>query len=138
MKPNSDFSKRVFFWAGIYGVIVIAPQYFLEQQVGQQYPPAITHPEYFYGFVGVGLAWQFAFLAIARNPVSMRPVMLPAVFEKFSFAASTLALVAASRSPASLGVFATIDFILGVLFLVCYFRCREPNRGAPDAAETPR
>jgi len=44
------------FAAGIYGIAVIAPQYFMEAQVGRDYPPAITHPEYFYGFVGVGLA----------------------------------------------------------------------------------
>lgn len=123
MKSPTEFARRVFFWCGLYGVIVIAPQYFLEHIVGQQYPPAITHPEYFYGFVGVGLAWQLTFLLISRDPIAMRPVMLGGVAEKFSFACSTFALIAASRAPAPLGIFAAIDFIMGVLFLISYFAC---------------
>ena len=26
------------------------------------YPPTITHPDFFYGFVGVALVWQLVFL----------------------------------------------------------------------------
>ena len=37
----------------------------MEARVGRDYPPAITHPEYFYGFLGVAAAWQVAFLVIA-------------------------------------------------------------------------
>ena len=65
------FSRWLFRIAGIYGLIVLVPQYFLESKIGEQTPPAITHPEYFYGFVGVGIAWQIAFLIIAQiRPVS--------------------------------------------------------------------
>jgi hypothetical protein len=62
------FARWVFLLAGIYGIVAIGPQYFMEEKIGQDYPPAITHPEYFYGFIGVGLAWQVAFLIIARDP----------------------------------------------------------------------
>src|SRR5271168_2040324 len=50
-----------------------------------QDPPAITHPMFFYGFVGVTLAWQLLFFAIAYQPVRLRPVIPFAVLEKLSF-----------------------------------------------------
>lgn len=58
------FARIVFLVAGIYGLIVLLPLYFLEAQTGRDYPPPITHPEYYYGFVGVGVAWLLAFLVI--------------------------------------------------------------------------
>lgn len=117
------FAKRVFFWAGVYGLIVLLPQYFMEQQIGLDYPPAITHPEHFYGFIGLAVAWQLAFLAIARDPVRLRPVMLVAVVEKYSFAIPTAVLLYHGRAPLALAPLAAIDAILGVLFLVSYWRC---------------
>ncbi len=63
------FSKTVFMIAGIYGIIVILPGYFTEGRFSAQFPPAITHPEFYYGFYGVALAWQVAFLVIATDPV---------------------------------------------------------------------
>lgn len=50
------FTSRLFLIAGIYGLLVLVPQYFLEEKNGRDYPPAITHPEYYYGFVGVAVA----------------------------------------------------------------------------------
>jgi len=77
-----NFARRVFFWSGVYGLIVLLPQYFLEAKTGRDFPPAITHPEFFYGFIGVGLAWQVLFLIIAQDPVRYRPVMLCGALEK--------------------------------------------------------
>ena len=74
------FARRIFFWAGIYGLIVLVPQYLLERRNGQNFPPIITHPEYYYGFIGVGLAWQVAFLLISGDPVRFRPLMLGSPF----------------------------------------------------------
>ena len=45
--------------------------------IGQKDPPLITHPGFYYGFVGCALAWQVAFCFIATNPVRYRPLMLP-------------------------------------------------------------
>jgi len=56
------FAKVVFLVAGIYGLIVLLPLYFMEAQTGRDYPPPITHPEYYYGFIGVAVAWQLVFL----------------------------------------------------------------------------
>ena len=58
------FAKYTFLVAGVYGLLALAPQYFLERLNGEMYPPPINHPEYYYGFVGVALAWQIAFLVI--------------------------------------------------------------------------
>jgi hypothetical protein len=113
-------ARRVFFWAGIYGLLALFPQYFLEGKLARDYPPALTHPEYFYGFIGVGVAWQLAFLVISRDPVRLRPVMIPAVVEKFSFAISTFVLFAVSRVPFSIAAFALIDTVLGILFLISF------------------
>ncbi|SRR5260370_318086 len=76
------FAKWVFLLAGASGVLMIVPPYFLEAKTGQDYPPPINHPAYYYGFFGVTLAWQFLFLVIATDPVRYRRAML----EKASFA----------------------------------------------------
>ena len=79
------FAKIIFYVAFIWGVIVLTPLYFMFDMIGRQDPPPITHPGFYYGFVGVGLAWQIAFLIIARDPVRLRPMMIPSVLEKLSF-----------------------------------------------------
>jgi len=76
------FARSVFLLAGVCGIIIMAPMYFLEERLGQDNPPAITHPEIYYGFVGVTLAWQLMFLVIAYDPIRFRLGMLPAIFER--------------------------------------------------------
>lgn len=90
-------ARWIFLIAGIYGVAVLAPGFFLERQVGVFTPPPVTHPEYYYGFYGSALAWQFVFFAIARDPAHMRPLMLICVAEKFAFFAACVGLYAAGR-----------------------------------------
>ena len=51
------FAKYTFLVAGVYGLIVMLPQFFLETKIGQDQPPAITHPEFFYGFICVTVAF---------------------------------------------------------------------------------
>lgn len=121
------FARWVFRCAGIYGLLVLLPQYFLEDRIGQDAPPAITHPEYFYGFAGVASAWQIAFLLIAQDPVRYRLMMLPAVVEKFSFPGAVLVLYLKERATGPVLGFATIDLVLGILFLIAYGRLRAPQ-----------
>lgn len=123
------FARNTFRWAGIYGVLALVPQYFLEAQVGRDYPPAVTHPEFYYGFLGVALAWQALFFGIARDPARMRPAMIPAVLEKTSFAAAVPVLWALGRAPAILLAPAAIDGVLAVLFVMAYRRTAEPGAG---------
>jgi hypothetical protein len=107
----------VFVVAAIYGFVVISPLYFAEAGIGLNDPPAITHPEYFYGFIGVTLAWQVAFLVIASDPVRYRAIMLAGVLEKVAYAIGTLVLVSRGRVNSVLNVFAVIDLTLCLLFL---------------------
>ncbi|HSD47804.1 MAG TPA: hypothetical protein VLB87_14345, partial [Pyrinomonadaceae bacterium] len=79
------FARIVFLVAGIYGLIVLLPMYFMEERTGLDYPPPITHPEYYYGFIGVAVAWQLVFLVISRDPVRYRALMIPSIVEKVSF-----------------------------------------------------
>lgn len=120
MSSHMRFASRVFFWAGAYGIVSLPPQYFLEGRVGVDYPPPISHPEYFYGFLGVALAWQFAFLAISRDPVRYRLLMLPAILEKLSFGLAATVLFLLERVPTAVLVFGAIDLTLAALFLLAF------------------
>ena len=116
------FAKIIFYVAAIWGILVITPLYFLYDTIGRQDPPPITHPGFYYGFAGCALAWQFAFLVIATDPLRFRPLMLPSVFEKFSFFAAHVVLFLRHRThPADLGL-GGIDAVFGILFLFAFFR----------------
>jgi hypothetical protein len=119
------FAKVVFWVAGIWGILMITPLYFIFELIGKKDPPAITHPGFYYGFVGVALAWQIAFLVIARDPVRLRPMMIPSMVEKFSYAITVVALVMQGRMHGSDLVFAGTDLSLGVLFVIAYVGTRE-------------
>lgn len=113
-------ARRVFTIAGIYGIVVLAPQYFMENKVGVDFPPPITHAEHFYGFIGVALSWQVLFLIIARDPVRYRIAMIPAVLEKLSFGIACIALYLQGRlSVITLGA-GVLDLILAFLFVISY------------------
>jgi len=119
------FAKVVFWIAGIWGLLVITPLYFMFDLIGRKDPPAITHPGFYYGFVGVALAWQLAFLVIARDPVRLRPMMIPSVVEKFTYGIAVVALVMQGRMHRSDLVFAATDSILGLLFVIAYLGTRS-------------
>ena len=114
------FAKVVFWVAGIWGVLVITPLYFLFDVIGRQDPPAITHPGFYYGFVGCALAWQIAFLIIGANPLRLRPMMIPSVVEKFTFGVAVVALVMQGRMHRTDLVFAATDLTLGALFVAAF------------------
>ena len=116
------FAKWIFLIAGIYGILAVAPMYFSEARIARDYPPAITHPEYFYGFAGVTLAWQFAFLMIASNPSRFRLMMLPVVVEKLSYGIAVLFLYSQQRVNTLILSSAVIDLILGILFVLAFWR----------------
>ena len=116
------FAKVVFWIAGIWGVLILTPLYFMFDMIGRQDPPPITHPGFYYGFVSVGLAWQFAFFVIARDPVRFRMMIIPSMIEKFGYGASLLVLYFQQRIHPSDLVFAGVDMLLGVLFLLAFFR----------------
>ena len=116
------FAKRVFLVAGVYGLVALLPQYFLETKNGVDFPPPINHPEYYYGFVGVALAWQVLFLLLAQDPVRYRLMMIPAVLEKASFGIATIVLYAGHRTSLFMLCCGLFDLLLGALFAVAYVK----------------
>lgn len=115
-------ARWLFRIAAVYGLLVLGPQYFLEGRLGRDYPPAITHPEHFYGFLGVAVAWQIAFLIIALDPIRYRPLMPAAVLEKAGFGVAAVVLFALHRVALPVLLFGLIDLALGVLFLIAWHR----------------
>ena len=131
------FAKRVFLGAAVYGLIVLLPQYLLESKTGRDFPPAITHPEYYYGFIGIAVAWQIVFLIVSRDPVRYRPIMLAAVVEKAVFGFPAIALYATNQLSRQMLGAGLIDLTLGTLFIIAYRRTPPPGNermlwAAPD------
>lgn len=123
-------ARWIFGIAGVYGILVIAPLYFMEARIGHDDPPAITHPEYFYGFVGITLAWQVVFLMIAREPARYRPLMLASVLEKLAWGIAAIVLFRQQRvSGMTLG-FGGIDLLLGALFIMAFLLTRRTGASA--------
>ena len=120
MNASNRFPRLVFLIAGIYGVIVLLPQYFLEARIGIDSPPPITHPEHFYGFIGVALTWQFVFLLIAKDVARYRLLMLPAILEKLSFGLAAVALYAYGRAAISVAAAGSIDLLIAVFFVLAF------------------
>ena len=116
-----QFAKWTFRIAGIYGVLLIAPMYFLEPVFNAQGQP-LTHPEHFYGFVGITLAFQVLFLAISRDVVRFRPLIPVCLFEKLVFPAAILPLYLTDRTPGIVAAFATVDLFWAVMFAIAYVR----------------
>src|SRR6187200_1279121 len=110
------FAKIVFLLSGLYGVLVLVPQYFAEKLIARAYPPPITHPEHFYGFIGLGLAWQILFFIIAADPARLRPAMIPSMLEKISFGVAALVLFRQGRAMGSLLAAGILDLFLAAMF----------------------
>src|SRR5215211_3219686 len=114
------FARIVFLIAGVYGLIVLLPQFFLEGMIGEDTPPPITHPEFFYGFISVAVAWQVLFLILSRDPIRYRPMMIPAMLEKIGFPVAVLILYLQGRVAPTIFIPAGLDLILLVLFIAAY------------------
>src|SRR5262245_64565545 len=115
------FAKWVFVLAGASGVLMILPLY-LEDRFFQDYPPRINRPEFYYGFAGVTLAWQFLFLVIGSDPIRYRMAMLPAMLEKAGFVAAIPILYALERVHGVWIVFASMDAACLALFVVAFLK----------------
>ena len=133
------FAKIVFIVAGVWGITILTPLYFLLDIVGRHYTPPATDAQFFYGFFSVAMAWQFAFLMIGSNPARFRPLMIPSIVEKFGYVATVVVLHSQGRISALDGTAAVPDLLLGVLFIVAFSKTRASDqRGAwastPDFA----
>jgi hypothetical protein len=122
------FARIVFSIAGVWGVLILTPLYFMFDAVGRHYPPPITHPDLYYGFISVTLAWQVAFLVIARDPHRFRPMMIPAIVEKFGFVATLGVLYAQRQLQLSQLLGAGPDLVLGLCFLAAFVMTSDRAR----------
>src|SRR4030095_10025254 len=138
MGKRHKFSAGVFRSAGIYGLVVLLPQYFLEEKLGRNFPPSLTHPEHFYGFLGVAVAWQFAFLFIARDVRRHRLVMLAAILEKLSFGIAALVLFSQGRTAAFVAGAGLVDLLFAVLFVLAFRACRGAEAQKRNLTPFPR
>ena len=114
------FARYTFLIAGIYGLLVLVPQYFVE--FAGEGAPLITLPKFYYGFLGVAIAFQLVFIIISIDPQKYRPLILPALVEKFSFAIAVFALVFTGRTTGPIVVGAAIDLLLGILFALSWIK----------------
>ncbi len=124
------FARIIFTGAGIWGVTVLTPFYWLVDLTGRRYAPPVDYPQFFYGFMAVALAWQIAFLLIGSNPARFRALMIPAMIEKFGYV-STLFVLYGRSLITSIDLQPAIpDGILGILFVVAFIKTRGGERPA--------
>lgn len=116
------FAKYTFLTAGVLGLLVLVPQYFLFEKNGADFPPAINHPEYYFGFVGVAVAFQLVFIIISRDPIKYRPFMPASVVEKFSYGLALLVLFLQGKLAGLIFAAGVIDLTFGLLFIVSYVK----------------
>jgi hypothetical protein len=119
------FAKVIFSIAGVWGVLLMTPLYFLFDFLGRQYPPPITHADFHYGFVSITLSWQVAFLVIATDPRRFRPLMVAAILEKLGYMTTLATLYAQGRLQFGQLAVVSPDLVLGLLFLVAFFKTTE-------------
>jgi hypothetical protein len=112
------FARIVFLVAGIWGVVVLAPLYWLVDLTGHRYAPPADYPQFFYGFLSVALAWQIAFLVIGSNPVRLRLLMVPAIIEKLGFVLTVVVLHGQARISSTDTMVIVPDLLLGILFVI--------------------
>jgi hypothetical protein len=118
-------ASRLFRIAAIYGLIVLLPLYFAEPLIARYAPPALTHPEFYYGFIGAAATMQLVALTIATDPARFLPLMPIAAIGKFGFAGAVAVLFVTGRLEARDLPLPVIDLLLGVAFLIAWHRLRR-------------
>lgn len=121
------FARIVFGIAAGYGFITLVPLYFLIEVIEKNAPPALTHPEFYYGFIGLALLWQAIFVLIAKDPIRYRPLIALAIFEKLVYTVPVVLLYMRDKVGANILGPSLVDPIFGVLFVAAYFRL--PHEG---------
>jgi hypothetical protein len=129
------FARITFIAAGTIGILVLIPLYFQLEKMGADNPPAITHPEYYYGFVGVALAFQLVFIIISTDPWKYRPLMLAAIFEKLAFVIPTFYLFSQGSPLGTIIIGALLDLMWAILFVASYFKVGPGNSDIKHASE---
>lgn len=130
MTTASRFARLVYAAAGLYGLLTVTPLYWMEASIARDTPSPITHPEYYYGFIGVTVAWQLVFLLVARDPIRHRAIMPLSIVEKLAFGVPALILYAQHRLAGVVLGFGAMDLVWGALFAASYVLTGRRTAGA--------
>jgi hypothetical protein len=128
------FARIVFIGGGVWGIAVLTPFYALVDITGRHYPPPTDYQQFFWGFFSVALAWQLAFLLIGSNPARFRPLMLPAIAEKFGFIVTLGLLLGRGHIPSVDALPAIPDFVVGLSFVAAFIATRRRDEGGVAVA----
>jgi hypothetical protein len=131
------FARVVFAVAGVWGVVVLTPFYWLVDLTGRRYPMPLEFPQFFYGFLSVAMAWQIAFLVIASNPERFRQLMVPSMLEKFGWVATLVILHGQARISAEDALPLIPDLVLGLLFAAAFAATRARTADHPSLVHPP-
>ncbi len=122
------FARIVFIMAGIWGIAVLTPFYWLVDVTGRQYQPPLEYPHFFYGFFSVAIAWQIGFLLIGMQPARLRAMMIPSIVEKMGYVVTVTSLYARGRISWSDAQTAVPDLLFGLLFIMAFRKTRAAGR----------
>jgi len=131
---SMKFARRVFLGAGVWGIVIMTPMYFLFDAIGRANSSPITYPQFYYGFLAVTMAWQIAFLVIGSDPLRFRPLMIPGMVEKFLFVLSMAVLYVQGRITLSDVLVTSTDLVLGILFVIAFVKTSAAAAPADHAA----
>jgi hypothetical protein len=120
----------VFVGAGVWGIVLLTPVYFLFDAIGRLPSGPVTYPQFYYGFLAVTMAWQLAFLVIGSDPARFRLMMIPSVVEKLAFVLSLSVLFVQGRATVMDMMVVAPDFLLGILFTIAFVK----TSASPDLA----
>ena len=115
------FVKWIFRTAGVFGLLTMIPIIFAEKLIEQIMPPAVNHPEFFYGFVLLNICWQMLYLILSKDPLRYRMMILPAFLAKASAPLAIVWLVLQDRIPSQWMQTAIMDGAFALLFLVAFW-----------------
>lgn len=121
------FAALTFRIAGIVGLLTILPMYFLYDAIGRHDPPALNHPQFYFGFLGVTVAWQIVFLVLSTDPVRYRPMMVVAMLEKLSFLGAVGTLLSLKMMNAQQALVVLPDAVMLCFFVAAYYRTPQDN-----------
>jgi hypothetical protein len=119
------FARFVFVAAGIWGIAVLTPLFWLVDITGRRYAQPTEYPHFFYGFLAVAMAWQIAFLVIGSNPARFRLLMIPGILEKMGYIITSLVLYGRGRIGQAETSTAVPDLVLVILFAVAFVKTRR-------------
>jgi hypothetical protein len=120
------FAKFVFRGAGVWGIVILTPLYFLFDTLGSWHSSPITYPQFYYGFVGVAMAWQFVFLVIGSDPARFRWMMIPSMAEKLIYGLTMGVLYGEGRMSIADVMPVFPDLLWCALFAVAFAKTSAP------------